>query len=336
MTECKYIEVGGAINGSFRRNIICTTGEVSKHTAQFNNKDVYTTVYKYDTKNQDLANVTAPLYIDLDMDDIENNFDKLKKDLLLVYRQLKMKLYLKDEEIEIYFSGSKGFHIIVSEKVLNIKPCKNLNETYKLLALKLKSFTINKCIDTKIYDKKRLFRLPNTINSKTGLYKVSIELDKLKAMTYDEMKEYASTTKPTKLKLYKPNYIANASLNSWVEEIKKEEKNKINHTVAREFLKKKELLPCIKYILQNGASKGYRNNTANVLASALTQVGNDEATTLEIMQSWNAAKNNPPLPQKEVEITTLSAIKAVSEEKRYGCFTIRMLDLCVKNCPVHK
>lgn len=46
----------------------------------------------------------------------------------------------------------------------------------------------------------------------------------------------------------------------------------------------KELLPCVKYILQNGAVKGGRNNTAMALASALYQRDMNEERVLEIMK----------------------------------------------------
>ena len=48
---------------------------------------------------------TLALYLDLDIDDIENNFIKIKQDLLLVIRRLKTLFYLEDKDIELYFSG---------------------------------------------------------------------------------------------------------------------------------------------------------------------------------------------------------------------------------------
>lgn len=335
--EFDIVELGGVVNNHFRRNILCKTSEVDNKIREMSFTDVYSTIYRYNTNDQNISDVIAPFYIDLDIDDIENNYEKLKRDLLLIYRQLKNKLYLQDREIEIFFSGSKGFHILINEKILGIEPCRNLNDLYKLVALRLKSFSITKCVDTKIYDKKRLLRIPNTINHKTGLYKVPVSIDQVKSFTYEEMKEYASDAKIVKgIKIYMRNQKANDAFYGWIDEIKEEEKRTINHKVARQFLEKKELLPCVKYILQNGSAQGGRNNTTNALASALFQLGKSYDEVLDIMQTWNATKNTPPLPGREVEVTTASAFKNVEAGKRYGCSAIRMLGVCLKDCPIRK
>lgn len=335
--DFNIVELGGVINNHFKRNILCNTSEVDSIISKMGFSDVYSTIYKYNKEDQNTSDIIAPFYIDLDIDDIESNYLKLKRDLLLLYRQLKNKLYLQDREIEIFFSGSKGFHILINEKVLGIKPCKNLNDLYKLLALRLKSFTITKCVDTKIYDKKRLLRIPNTINHKTGLYKVAVTIEQVKEFTYEQIKEYASNKKTSKgIKIYMKNQKASNAFYNWIDEIKEEEKKTINHKMARQFLEKKELLPCVKYILQNGATQGGRNNTANALASALLQLGKPYDEVIDIMQTWNQTKNNPPLPQREIDTTTTSAFKNVEAGKRYGCSAIRMLGVCLKDCPIRK
>lgn len=336
MNNHTIVEIGGSVNGSFKRNILCNLKDVREELNKYSFVDKYTTVYRYANTNQDLSTVVAPLYLDLDMDNIEENYDKLKRDLHLIYRQLKRILYLEDKDIDIYFSGSKGFHIMINEKVLRLEPDKALNESYKIFALRLKSFTLYKTIDTKIYDKKRLFRVPNTINSKTGLYKVPISLKQLNEFDYNDLVEWAKEPKPIKPKIYMHNKKAQDAFVQYIKTIKEEESKKINHKVAREMLEKKELLPCIKYILQNGATKGQRNNIANTLASALLQCGKPLDETLDVMHSWNIKKNSPPLPDKEIVITTNSAYKNFNAGRKYGCSSFKMLGVCVKGCPVHK
>lgn len=89
-----------------------------------------------------------------------------------------------------------------------------------------------------------------------------------------------------------------------IEEIKERQKKTVNHKVARQMLENKELLPCVKYILQHGAQKGGRNNTAMALASALYQREPDnQQGVLEVMQIWNYKKLDEPLSDKELETT---------------------------------
>ena len=333
--QCNYIELGGKDGDIFRRKIVIDVKDKEQVLKRQNFTDTYSTIYRYDNKNQDMANIIGPLYIDLDINDLQQDFEKLKRDVLLLCRRLKTMFHLTDDNLQIFFSGSKGFHILVPHTVFGIKPSKDLNDKYKLIALELKSYTITKSVDTRIYDSKRLFREPNTINSKTGLYKVQMSLEQIRDIKYEELLKYAST--PKELKEVDNTYNVNAdiSFNSLIEEIKERQRKTVNHKVARQMLEKKELLPCVKYILQHGAQKGGRNNTTMALASALYQREPDnQQVVLEVMQTWNYKKLDEPLSDKELEATVLSAYRNVQDGKRYGCGAFMDMGICVKGCPV--
>lgn len=333
--QCNYIELGGKDGDIFRRKIVIDIKDKEQALKKQNFTDTYSTIYRYDNKNQDIANIIGPLYIDLDINNLEEDFEKLKRDVLLLCRRLKTMFHLTDDNLQIFFSGSKGFHILVPHSVFGIEPSKDLNDRYKLIALELKSYTITKSVDTRIYDSKRLFREPNTINSKTGLYKVQMSLNQVRDMKYEELLIYASA--PKELREANETYNANAatSFNSLIEEIRERQKKTINHKVARQMLEKRELLPCVKYILQHGAQKGGRNNTAMALASALYQREPDkQQEILDIMQTWNHKKLDEPLSDKELETTVLSAYRNVQDGKKYGCGSFIDMGICVKGCPV--
>lgn len=333
---CNIIEIGGVKNGYFTRNKFIDITALRKHINEYDG-DVYSTIYRYDSQDQNTANFIAPLYLDLDIDDIEHNFLKIKQDLALVLRRLRTVFYLSDKDIELYFSGSKGFHVLVHHSIFGFEPSKNLHKQYKKVAVELKTYTVNKTVDTKIYDNKRLFRIPNTINHKTGLYKVAISYEKLKSMeSYDELKAYASSPKMSKPCVYKFNPKAREAFDELIEKIDLEEKSKINTKLAKEFIQKRELLPCVQYILKNGCSKGQRNNTTVALANSLFQVGKDFDEVLEIITYWNAEKNEDPLDQAEIRTTVMSAYNNAKQNRFYGCTIFRDLDVCVKGCPIHK
>ena len=249
--QCKYIELGGKINGVFKRNILIESSKKEETLNKYDFTDTYSTIYSYDNKNQDLANVIAPLYIDLDINDLEKDYDKLRKDVLLLIRKLKTVFHLQDDNIQIFFSGSKGYHLIIPYQVFGIQPSRDLNDKYKLIATELKSYTITKSIDTRIYDSKRLFREPNTINTKTGLYKVYMTLDQVRNYTYQELIERASSKQDIGEVNIEYNIKSDEAFNRMINELKERQKKTINHKVARQMLQNKELLPCVKYILQN-------------------------------------------------------------------------------------
>lgn len=336
MTKCNIVELGGIRDGYFIRKVFIKDNELKNNLKTFES-DTYMTIYKYDNQDQNNANFIAPLYLDLDIDDIENNFFKIKQDLLLLIRRLKTLFFLEDKDIEIFFSGSKGFHILVSHKVFGFQPSKDINKQYKKVAVELNSYTVNQSVDTKIYDNKRLFRVPNTVNSKTGLYKVLISYEKIKKMnSFNELKSYASKPKPSIPKMYKYNPKAREAFDSLIERIDKEEKDKVNSKLAKEFIRRKELLPCVQYILNNGCSKGQRNNTTVALANSLFQIGKTYDEVYEIITYWNSEKNEDPLDESEIRSTVTSAFNNAKENRFYGCAAFKDLDVCVKGCPIQK
>lgn len=336
MSKCTIIEMGGVKNGYFTRNHFIQAKELKNNLTNYDG-DIYSTIYKYDSTDLNTANFIAPLYLDLDIDDIEHNFIKIKQDLLLVMRRLKTLFSLSDKDIELYFSGSKGFHILVSHNIFGFKPSRDINKQYKKIAVDLKTYTINQSVDTKIYDNKRLFRVPNTINHKTGLYKVPITYEKVKSInTYNELKAYASSQKPMMPRIYKYNEKARIAFDELIEKIDAEEKAKVNTKLAKEYIQRKELLPCVQYILNHGAAKGNRNNSTVALANSLFQVGKDYNEVLEIVTYWNATKNEDPLDESEIRTTVQSAYNNAKANRYYGCTMFKDLDVCVKNCPIHR
>ena len=74
---------------------------------------------------------------------------------------------------------------------MGLLPKQDLNQEFKNLAIWLQQQSTSPIIDTAIYDRKRLLRIPNTINSKTGLYKVPITIQNLYDFSLTDMINYA-------------------------------------------------------------------------------------------------------------------------------------------------
>lgn len=331
-----YVEIGGKTNNVFRRNIVVELNKKNEAIDKNNFTDTYSTIYSYDNKDQNIANYIAPLYIDLDAEYLERDYEKLRRDVFLIIRRLKTLFFLEDDNIQLYFSGSKGFHILVPYEVFGFTLSKDINTKYKIIATELKSYTITKSVDTRIYDNKRLFREPNSINTKTGYYKVQLTLSDLRTMSYDDLIEFSS--KPRELLDVNKalNKKARDAFDSFIEQVKEKQKRSINHKVAGTMLANKELLPCVKYILAYGAVKGGRNNTAMALASALFQRDMNQERVLSLMKEWNSTKLDEPLSEREIATTTRSAYNNVKDGRKYGCGAFIDLDICVKGCPVRK
>lgn len=339
-----YVEMGGTyiINSQkvFGRKIYTTIDKKSEMRKKFNNTDVYATVFQYNNEDQNQSDLFGPMYLDLDMEfHNDNEYSKLKADLTRIVTYLNLQYGIPTKYIKFYFTGKKGFHLIIPAKVFNIKPDKNLNVYFKSIAKELSENTIMPIIDLKIYDNKRLFRLPNSINGKTGLYKVPITYENILNFSYEEIREYAS--EPKNLDTVEVTLIDKA-VNKLNEiktalkeaEIKKAKSRKIPTNVD---ISKVKFPSCIKEIFNTGCAEGNRNNTTIILASAFFQQGVSYDDTFTMINKWNSEKNDPALSDMEIQTTVMSAYQQVQAGRRYGCSSIRDAGLCVgKECKIYK
>lgn len=338
-----YIEFGGVytIDGKkiFGRKIYIKVDEIDKINKiqnRFNNIDVYSTNYIYNDNDQNNSDIIGPLYLDFDGNiEDEESYKKVRIDTILGISYLNNILNVPKEFIKIYFSGNKGFHLIVPNIVFGINASKDLNSKYKMIAKSVDDHTINHSVDTRIYDKKRLIRMPHTINGKTGLYKVPITEDNLRNFTYEEMIAYAKNDK--NIDYPKPRIIPKAKekfLKITTIETKSKKKKKVNSNFINPNYK---IPPCIKNMFNNGAEEGERNNTLIILASSILQKGTVIEECIELMKEWNITKNDNPLTDTEVETTVQSAYRGLLSGRRYGCASITDMGLCVgSKCRLYK
>jgi RecA/RadA recombinase len=112
---------------------------------------------------------TNNLVFDLDNEDL----NKAKQDVDTLLKRLSKEVGLgKDgiaKHVRVYFSGNKGFHLFV--KTSKQYSSEELKEYCSVIAEGIASF------DSVIYNKTRCFRVANTLNPKSGLYKIPVTLD---------------------------------------------------------------------------------------------------------------------------------------------------------------
>lgn len=129
------------------------------------------------SKGGSIAGYNGPAYtnnlvFDLDSADLEN----ARKDVVKLLSRLAVEVGLGKEgiahHVRVYFSGNKGFHVFVkTERQFNPE---ELKDYCKTIANDLSSF------DPKIYNTTRCFRIANTLNQKSGLYKIPVSFDLVK------------------------------------------------------------------------------------------------------------------------------------------------------------
>lgn len=330
-------EFGGAKKDYFVRNIFVKHDENFSNNSQkiideFKHRDIYHSIFSYaDETNINECEIYGPFYLDFDCPD---NIEKALFDTKLAVSYLNNICKIPAEFIEVYYSGNKGFHVLVSAEIFGLEPNKELNLMYKIFANEILNNTLYKTLDTKIYDRKRLFRIAGTINSKTNLYKVPIPHKMLYQLTVDKIFEWAQT--PKKVEYAKPRLIEQAAekfINVFQTYLKQKTTITKNGQKIEYDIPERDLLPCTKSILENGVKEGMRNNTAVVLASSLLQAGKKLNEVIELMLQWNTY-NEPPLPEKEIYATAKSAHHMLLNGKTFGCTGIKNLELCCENCAI--
>jgi len=289
----KYKYIDTAIGGVQNRNNPVDIGEL-RSLLNGNVFDCYRTYFQYPVEFINHVNTTGSVrdysgqcyskYIPIDIDstNLVEALDSSKKLLLNLKKQYEFNLNL----LPVFFSGAKGFHIMLPTNLFGIKPSKDLDKIFKRI---VENFIPEETVvDTSIYDKTRLFRINNTINSKSGLYKIALSIQELFELSIDEIKELAKS--PRNGKFWDTNSELNEALHQVYINALKPEKTNTEAELKR-----------YKNLLKNAVYEGGRNNSLTSMAGMLNAKGINKETVIPILQSINKTKCNPPLPEYEIE-----------------------------------
>ncbi len=330
------VEVGGSIGNAFTRNIFIPEEEIKSRASRFDS--YYRTVFLYNNiEDLDQSDLKGDMYIDIDNNylfDSENEFRITKRDTLLILNGLNISYGIPFEYMKLFFSGGKGFHITISNKVFGVESDKNLNLIYKEIAKDVSRHSLGGFVDMKIYDRRRLFRVVGT-KHKYGNYKVQLKIPDLKEISQEQLLAYASRPRISlKEPIYKEIFKAKERLIEAKHKVENPDPNNRESNRERIF---SEMLPCAINILDNGAQMGNRNNSTIALASSLFQCGKTLSEVEETLLEWNKEKNIPMISDIEILTTVRSAFKSFEDKNmRYGCNRMRELEYCVEECNVRK
>ena len=332
------VEMGGLnSSGYFVRKIYKSPDDTDVIRKQFNNRDIYCTPYAYDDLNQAEALKIADFYLDFDKKlETNEDFNFVREDALKALMYLQAIFQVPKETVRIYFSGNKGIHLIVPKVVMSIEPHQNLNRIFKAIAEEIFNYLPNETLDKQIYDNKRLFRLVNSVNVKSGRYKIPLSYIELKLSSYEEIINMAN--KQRFVEFAKPVVTAKAVLfykkyvNEWEQKIaKSKQRTEIDPS---KFKKLTVLPPCVDNILKNDVMEGQRNNTAIALANFLQQQRYADDEVESMIFEWGRSKCDPPMSEEELTTVIGSASK---HQYKFGCSTLKMISICDKgSCPFFK
>lgn len=323
----RWIDV--AIGGAAKRNNLV---DVSKFRPPAKAVDAYRTVFRYPDamrehfeKHKTVAGYNGYVYadwfpLDIDSGDLAQSLATVRQAL----EQLAVRYDVRLEELRLYFSGAKGFHVLIPATMLDLVPEKEMPQAFKEMAASL--FDGVK-VDTAIYDMVRLFRLANTINSKTGLYKVPLTPAEIMHESLERILELAKAPR-------KVEAIAEVDVNPALAELYRACLEKVKqprqpNNGVRSLAK--DVKPCISRLLE-GVGEGERDNAGLRIAVHYAKQGLPEDLLVGLLAAWNR-RNTPPLREDDIEKL---ARQAVEKPYDFGCGDVLLKQYCSLPCPVRR
>ena len=187
-----WIELAAILpDGSMVRNQFVLADDATAISAwrnKFDNRDVYAGICRFTQSSRESPYI-CPFFLDIDW---ENNLEGAHGETLRVCNLLIEHLGIAPEYLDIYFSGAKGFHVIVPLEVFGQPTYQNMMAIWSGLAKRLAKEGLTH-IDLAVYQPSRVLRLANSINSKTGLYKSPLEFKELRDLGLDYVLEIAKS-----------------------------------------------------------------------------------------------------------------------------------------------
>ena len=335
------IDFAAQYQKGFRNNIIQLSG-VSEMVRKYRSFECYSTYFLFPAEirsymNTNLRNnrpslsgyggrvYATYLPVDIDSEDLSEALDTAKG-----FVEYLDDLGISEPAVNAYFSGSKGFHIMIDARALGeVEPAEDLHMIFSEMRRRLsKRSGITKCIDYGIKDKTRLLRLPNTINKKTNLYKIPLRAKELFKLSVNEIKRKART--PANIYFTDPSGLIptwHVEPNEWLSELYNEAlatartRHKPDITNIRVIAPsgqwEQTLCPAERRIFESRIPKGYRNECAVRLLSAFRLSGTIRERATELILSWNK-RNDEPLPKEEL-LTTIGSVYNANPPYSYGC-----------------
>lgn len=222
-------------------------------------------------------------------------FDIDSKKLQNAYENMTMlteHLSIREICFETWFSGHKGFHVMVPTCQFDFEPTNN-PDILKSMAIECaRNWNVN--IDEKIYNVTRVFRMPGSVNKKSGLFKIPIT----PFMGLDDILELAKA--PQENNYPEPDdYPKNDLLLKVYRAIINEPK--INRTILPSEEPKKGRSILVR------AGEGDRNDALYKMARSLARRGIVEVDALSFCGWWSEGMLEKPIEARELTKTVMSA-----------------------------
>lgn len=235
--------------------------------------------------------------------------------------------FLEIPEYLLFFSGSKGFHLMVHESFFGLPHDSTLPYILRDLAKYLAGTF--ETLDTSIYNYNRKFRVPFSQHEKTGLYKNLVNVND----SLETIKKQC--TAPLKTPLSLPALPSSEKIKSILETARKKsyeiETEKAGSITAPSPFEKFDDKSCIKKMLESRCEDVGRNNAAMRIVNDFYRTGKTREVCESALMKWGASTK---LPLSEIN-TIISNVYSGNANYNFGCQDDCKTAYCTYKCPIY-
>jgi len=339
--DFQYVEFATRGVPRFRNNVV-RVGELAGLVEQYRHADCFSTYFLFDSgivehvkqNGHSVAGYQGPCYANfLPLDVDSANLGQALGTAREITRYFLDRLGGPEEAIVPYYSGQKGFHLCLSTQVFgDIRPGEELPAMFREVRrsiVKEAKVSHPEAVDFSISDRLRLLRLPNTRHSKSGLYKIPLQLEELLSSEPDEIKNLAR--KPRQVRLTDetgliPRYTVDPVSHA-VDLFARctERAQQRFHSDLPDpgnFLNRGDLGEALCHaeleLYREGVPEGARSSMCLRLASRMRAAGYARQEASDMVESF-AERCRPPLDWKIAREIVNAAYKAQGKGYQFGC-----------------
>jgi len=276
----------------------------------------------------------APLYFDVDAD---GDLDKALLWARTLVEFFVEQLGLPQQAVRVWFSGSKGAHILIDAAALGIELGAMLTTDMKAVALELVGqlaveSAAGLSVDAAVYSLPRMLRLPDQANPRSGLYKVELSHQELFQLAADQVTDLARMPRGC---LWTADDVPDGPVPTaaawWSAALARARRPREFRIKTAQVaglkvrpdgymvdqLADASMPPCIAEILGAAVNTGNRNRCELQIACWAKAVKLSRDKALSLLAAWTK-RNRPELSPQNTEVKAASIIGSVYTNATYG------------------
>jgi hypothetical protein len=223
--------------------------------------------------------------------DREENLEQARRDMACLVSTLEQRYLCEPDEMLIFFSGSKGFHVGLPTALWSPGMAVGFHKTARKFAEHAAELAAVK-IDSGVYDAVRAFRAPNSRHPKTGYFKRKLSLEELTSLTMERILELSRAPEP--FELPRTSGTSSQAAADWQAAIANLTSELEAKNARREINSAPTLNRLTLDFIRNGADPGDRHRRLFSAAANLQEFGCSPALATALLMESGLDSGLPP------------------------------------------